>query len=180
MRTAFRGAEFFPRVRKTANSLRRGRDFRGFHPTAGRRPLRQTAAPGKKPGQRGPPWVVLSAPTTLRGTHGTFFSWVDRLPDLQRLALVLEALLARLEERRGRDDYPVRVARNGRWHRVSAQVRRVADSGTQPQPCARCAASARSTTRASRRSGSTTTASRGRRLRNLAARFPGATTSPGS
>ena len=45
------------------------------------------------------------------------FSWtnVDRLPDLQRLALVLEALpdealLARLEEQRGhgRDDYPVR------------------------------------------------------------------------
>ena len=45
------------------------------------------------------------------------FSWadVDKLPDLRRLALVLEALpdealLAQLEEKRGRgrDDYPVR------------------------------------------------------------------------
>ena len=63
------------------------------------------------------------------------FSWadVDKLPDLRRLALVLEtlpdeALLTRLEERRGRDDYPVRVARD--YRRASART--VAGPGTQP------------------------------------------------
>ena len=85
------------------------------------------------------------------------FSWANELPDLRRLALVLEALPdealpARLAERRGR--YPVRAA--GDHRRASARA--VAGSGTQPQPGARCAASARWTTRTSRRS--TTTASR--------------------
>ena len=65
------------------------------------------------------------------------FSWADKLPDLRRLALVLEtlpdeALLTRLEERRGRgrDDYPVRVARD--YRRASART--VAGPGTQRNP----------------------------------------------
>ena len=61
------------------------------------------------------------------------FSWadVDELPDLRRLALVLEALpdeASQLEKKRGRgrDDYPVRVACDGR--RASARA------VTGPQP----------------------------------------------
>ena len=100
-------------------------------PPPGRRALRRTAAPGKK---------------TWRGRHGqhcqqrnpqccevpTEHSFPGELPDLRRLALVLEALPdealpARLQERRGR--YPVRAA--GDHRRASARA--VSGSGAQPQ-----------------------------------------------
>ena len=147
-------------MRKTANLLRRDCDFRRFHPKA-RRP---DAAPcGERPRRAknlaGSPRVALPAANPQHCEVPTEHSFPGELPDLRRLALVLEslpdeALLARLAERRGRGRYPVRVAGDHRH----ASARAVAGSGTQPQPGARCAASARWTTRTSRRSRSTMTA----------------------
>ena len=141
-------------------------------PPPGHHALRQTTAPGKKPDG------VATGADSKKPQHcevpvATEHSFPGKLPDLRRLALVPEALpdeAAQLEEKRGRDNYPVRVARDSR----RASARAVAGPGTQPQPGARCAASTRWNTGTSR--GLTTTVSR----TSPEPRRRGAATSPGS
>ena len=83
----------------------------------GRRPQR-----GQKTGRRG--WVALPAakPATLRGSHRTLFSWgvAPTSGAWRRFSNRCRDEAAQIEEKRGRDDYPVRVARDGR--RASARA----------------------------------------------------------